>query len=105
MVMAMLSDVERAKRDGVVFGIPLGDLGWAQSLLMGASAGFVAFFLTTFLAIVGFMIDMSVTGKTPDFSLTYKVIGLPVGLVVGAVALGFLGVQWGRRMARKRARG
>ncbi len=103
--MAMLSDVERARRDGVLFGIPLGDLGWAQSLLMGASAGFVAFFLATFLAIVGFMIDMSVTGKTPDFSLTYKVIGLPVGLVVGTVALGFLGVQWGKRMARKRARG
>jgi hypothetical protein len=98
----MLTDVERARREGVVLGIPLGDLGWAQSLLMGAAAGFVAFFLSTFLAIVGFLIDQSVTGKTPDFALTYKVIGLPVGLTVGVISLGFLGVQWARRMARKR---
>ena len=86
----------------MVLGIPLGDLGWAQSLLMGSAAGFVAFFLSTFLAIVGFLIDQSVTGKTPDFALTYKVIGLPVGLTVGVISLVFLGVQWGRRMARKR---
>ena len=97
----MLTDVERARREGVLLGIPLGDLGWAQSLLMGAAAGFVAFFLSTFLAIVGFLIDQSVTGKTPDFALTYKVIGLPVGLIVGVISLVFLGVQWGRRMARK----
>lgn len=103
--MAMLSDVERARRDGVLFGIPLGDLGWAQSLLMGAAAGFVAFFLATFLAIVGFMVRMSATGKTPDFSLTYKLFGIPIGATVGVVALGFLAVQWGRRMARRRARG
>lgn len=98
----MLSDVDRARRDGELFGIPFGDLGWAQSLLMGTAAGFVAFFLTTFLAIVGFMIDMSVTGKTPDFALTYRWFGLPAGLIVGALALGFLGVQWAKRMARKR---
>ncbi|QMV18779.1 hypothetical protein GOB94_08855 [Granulicella sp. 5B5] len=102
--MAMLTDVERARRDGVLFGIPFGDLGWAQSLLMGTAAGFVAFFMATFLAIVGFMIDMSVTGKTPNFALTYRLIGLPVGLIVWALALGFLGVQWAKRMARKRAR-
>ena len=100
----MLTDVERARREGVVLGIPLGDLGWAQSLLMGAAAGFVAFFLSTFLAIVGFLIDQSVTGKTPDFALTYKIIGLPIGLAVGVISLVFLGVQWGRRMARKRRR-
>jgi hypothetical protein len=100
--MAMLTDVERARRDGVVLGIPLGDLGWAQSLLMGAAAGFIAFFLSTFLSIVGFMIDQSVTGKTPDYSLTYKLIGIPVGATVGVVSLAYLGVQWARRMARKR---
>lgn len=86
----------------MVLGIPLGDLGWAQSLLMGSAAGFIAFFLSTFLAIVGFMIDQSATGKIPDYALTYKVIGLPIGLAVGVVSLAFLGVQWARRMARKR---
>jgi hypothetical protein len=46
-----------------------------------------------------------VTGKPAsavDFALAYKAVGLPVGAVVMALALGFLGVQWAKRMARKR---
>ena len=50
--MASHNDVERARRDGVLFGIPLGDLGWFASLLMGVATGMAAFFLTTFVAIV-----------------------------------------------------
>ena len=99
--MATQNDVQRARRDGVLWGIPLGDLGWFQSLLMGTAAGFAAFFAATFLAIVGFLVDLMVTGKTPDFALTYRVVGFPVGVAVLVLALGYLGVQYARRMARR----
>jgi cytochrome bd-type quinol oxidase subunit 1 len=99
--MTTANDVERARREGQLFGIPFGDLGWFQSLLMGVATGMAAFFLTTFLAILALLAYMLATGKHPDFALTYRVAGFPVGVVVMAVALGFLGVQWARRMARK----
>ena len=99
--MATANHVEQARRDGVVLGIPLGDLGWFQSLLMGVATGMAAFFLTTFVAIISLLVYMLATGKHPDFALTYRVAGFPVGVVVMAMALGFLGVQWARRMKRK----
>jgi VIT1/CCC1 family predicted Fe2+/Mn2+ transporter len=91
MSMATANDVERARRDGELF----------QSLLMGVATGMAAFFLTTFVAIISLLVYMMVTGKHPDFALTYRVAGFPVGVVVMALALGFLGVQWARRMKRK----
>jgi hypothetical protein len=99
--MATANDVERARREGELFGIPLGDLGWFQSLLMGVATGMAAFFLTTFLAIFAMLVYMMATGKHPDFALTYRCAGFPVGVVVMALALGFLGVQWSRRMVKK----
>jgi hypothetical protein len=102
--MATHNDVERARRDGVLWGIPLGDLGWFQSLLMGTAAGFAAFFASTFLSIVGFLVYAGVAGKPigeVPIQLAYKAIGLPVGVLVLVLALGYLGVQWARRMARK----
>lgn len=99
--MATANDVERARRDGVLLGIPLGDLGWFQSLLMGLATGFAAFFATTFCAILVLLIDMSVTHHPVDFAMAYRRAGFPVGVVVMALALSYLGVQWARRMARK----
>jgi hypothetical protein len=104
MSMATANDVARARREGHLFGIPLGDLGWFQSLLMGVAAGMTAFFLATFLAIVVLLIYTSVAHKTPDFALTYKAVGFPVGAVVMCASLGYLGVQWTLRMARKKNR-
>jgi hypothetical protein len=40
----------------------------------------------------------------PAYQLAYKAVGLPVGVVVMALALAFLGVQWSRRMVRKSKR-
>lgn len=99
--MTSLHHVERARREGTLFGLPLGDLGWFQTLLMGLATGFTAFFLSTFLAIMVFLADTMVTHHTPDFAITYKRIGFPIGVVVGVAALSFLGFQWVRRMIRK----
>jgi ABC-type dipeptide/oligopeptide/nickel transport system permease subunit len=100
--MATQNDVARAQQDGVLFGIPLGDLGWFASLLMGVATGMAAFFLTTFVAIVVMLVGQSVTHRTPAYDHAYRNFGFPVGCVVMALALGFLAVQWMRRMARKK---
>ena len=79
----------------------MGDLGWFQSLLMGAAAGFAAFFLATFLAILGFGLYTGFSHHPVDFALTYKRIGLPIGLAVAVASLTFLAVQWVRRLLNK----
>ena len=102
--MATQNDVERARRDGVLLGIPLGDLGWFASLLMGVATGMAAFFATTFCAIVVMLVYTEATHHPVDFAMTYRRAGLPVGAVVMALALSYLGVQWSRRMIRKSRR-
>jgi ABC-type dipeptide/oligopeptide/nickel transport system permease subunit len=101
--MATANDVERARREGVLLGIPLGDLGWFQSLLMGLATGFAAFFATTFLSIMALLFYRIASGRNPDFAIAYRDIGFPVGLVVLAFAFTYLGIQYARRM-RRRAR-
>jgi ABC-type dipeptide/oligopeptide/nickel transport system permease subunit len=102
--MATQNDIAGARRDGELFGIPLGDLGWFQSLLMGVATGMAAFFLATFVAIVGMLIYQTATQKVPPYNMAYRAIGFPVGIVVMAMALGFLGLQWTKRMVRKNRR-
>ncbi len=82
--------------DQTLFGIPLGRLGWFSCLLTGFASGFAAFFAGTFFAILVFLV-LNSTGHHLDYSLTYKRVGLPFGLAVGVLALGYLGVMWARR--------
>lgn len=102
--MASFNDVERARREGVLLGIPLGDLGWFQSLLMGLATGFAAFFLTTFCAIMSLLVYTETTHHAVDFAWSYRRAGFPVGVVVMALALGYLAFQWVRRMRRRAQR-
>jgi len=91
----------RTSGSGYLFGIPLGDLGWFTSLLMSFALGFAAFFAATFFAIFGVLIYNTATHHAVDFALTYKRVGLPVGVLVLVVALGYLGTLWVRRQLRK----
>jgi len=86
---------------GYLFGVPMGDLGWFTSLLMGVATGFAAFFAATFCGIVGILVWNGSTHGTVDYALSYRAVGLPVGLAVMALALGVLGTMWVRRMLRK----
>jgi hypothetical protein len=86
---------------GYLFGVPVGDLGWFATLLVSFAAGFASFFAATFLGIVGLLITDMVTHRTPDFSISYRLIGLPVGLSVLAIALVYMGFLWIRRMLRR----
>ena len=91
----------RTSGSGYLFGVPLGDLGWFSSLLMSFALGFAAFFAATFFAIFGVLIYNTATHHAVDFALTYKRVGIPVGLLVLVVALGYLGTLWVRRQLRK----
>ena len=91
----------RTSGRGYLFGIPLGDLGWFTSLVMSFALGFAAFFAATFFAIFGFLIYNTSTHHALDFVLTYKRVGLPVGLLVLVLALGYLGTLWVRRQLRR----
>jgi hypothetical protein len=84
-----------------LFGVPMGDLGWFASLLMGAAAGFIAFFAATFLGIAGIMIYNSSTHHSVDYALSYQRGGLIAGIVTLVVAWGYLGTLWVRRITRK----
>jgi len=86
---------------GYLFGVPLGDLGWFSSLLISFALGFAAFFAATFFAIFAVLIYNTATHHAVDFALTYKRIGLPVGLLVLFAALAYLGTLWVRRHLRK----
>ena len=104
--MASPNHVDRSqtganRRSGTVFGVPVANLGWFQVILMGLASGFVAFFLATFASIVVLLLKTAITHEPVDFALTYKRIGLPIGLVVGSTALGVLGYHWVRRILTK----
>lgn len=93
--------IERARQEGTLLGIPLGELGWFQTLLMSVAAGFAAFFAVTFVAIISLLVYMTATGKHPDFALAYKFAGIPAGAVILVLALGYLGTLWAKRKIRK----
>jgi hypothetical protein len=95
------STPHRTFASGYLFGVPLGDLGWFTSLLMSFALGFAAFFAATFCAIIGTLFYNTVMHRTVDFALTYKRVGVPVGLLVLVVTLGYLGTLWVRRQLRK----
>jgi hypothetical protein len=91
----------RPSASGSLFGIPLGELGWFGSLLIGVASGFMAFFAATFCAIIVILIYNSAAHSNIDFALSYRRIGFPIGVVVMVSALGYLGTLWVRRMLRK----
>ena len=91
----------RTVGSGYLFGVPLGDLGWLSSLLMSFALGFAAFFAATFCAIIGTLFYNTATHHAIDFSLTYKRVGLPVGLLALVLTLGYLGTLWVRRQLRR----
>jgi TRAP-type C4-dicarboxylate transport system permease small subunit len=82
---------------GRFFGIQLGDFGFFTSILLSVALGFLAFFASCFLAIVGILIYNSVAQHSIDFADSYRYIALPVGLAVLAFSLIVLLSLWLRR--------
>jgi len=86
---------------GYPFGVPLRDLGWFGSLLIGVASGFMAFFASTFCAIMAILAYNGLLHGEVDFATSYRRVGLPVGLAVMALALGYLTMLWLRRVLRR----
>ncbi|MEO8737664.1 MAG: hypothetical protein ABI380_14135 [Edaphobacter sp.] len=91
----------RASGSGYLFGIPLGDLGLLTTLVMSGAVGFAAFFAATFCAIISLLFYKVATSHMPDFTLTYKWVGLPVGIAVLLLTLAYLGTLWVKRKLRR----
>ncbi len=83
-----------------LFGVPLGGLGWFTSLLMGLASGVAAFFLATFCAIVTILI-LNAGGRAINYTVSYRWVGLPAGILVAIVALAYLGTLWVRGQIRR----
>ena len=87
-----------AKNDVTVFKIPIGKLGLLSTLLMGGACGFIVFFVTFFLAIVGMMIyDAATHTSMLNLDISYRYIAAPVGLVAMAISVTYLLTIWVRR--------
>jgi hypothetical protein len=89
------------RSSATLFGIPIGGFGWFGTLLVSVAAGFLSFFATTFLSIVVILIVDSVSRANIDYAISYRDIGLPIGLLVLVCALATLGTLWVKRILRK----
>jgi hypothetical protein len=102
----MKTEMEKSSRTAqsaaTLFGIPIGELGWFTSLLMGTATGFAAFFAATFLGILSILILNSAGHRSIDFALSYRRVGFPVGMVMLVTAWSYLGTLWLRRQMRRR---
>lgn len=86
------------KNEVTVFRIPIGKLGLFYSLLMGGACGFIVFFVTFFLAIVGMTIyDAATKTSMLNLDISYRYIAAPVGLLAMAISLAYLLTVWARR--------
>jgi hypothetical protein len=86
------------KKDVTVFNIPIGKLGLLSSLLMGGVCGFLVFFVTFFLAIIGVTIYDSATGTSMlNLNISYLYIAAPVGVLAMLISVTYLLTLWARR--------
>lgn len=87
-----------------LFGAPVGDFSVLQTLLIVGATGVASFFAATFLAIVTLLVLTQVLHHNLDFSIAYRLVGLPVGIVMLLVAAVYLGTVLLRRLRHRAAR-
>jgi len=87
-----------------LFGAPVGDFSFLQTLLITVASGFVVFFATTFLSIVTILILTQFAHKQIDFAIAYKWFGAPAGVLMWIVAGGYLGSLLVMRLRNKTSR-
>ena len=97
---AQPADTPKTFAAGYIFGAPVQDLGIIASLIMGLAVGFMGFFAATFVGIVVVMVMIS-SGHPADYTISYRLIGLPVGILLGVSSLLYLGTFWVKRIMRK----
>lgn len=85
-------------KETIIFGVPIGKLGLISRVMIGGACGFISFFVTFVLAIIGVSIYDSVTGTSmANLNVAYLYIAAPVGIFMMVVALTYLIAGWVRR--------
>ena len=91
----------RGAEEGRFLGFPLSGFSLFESLLLTLASAFLAFFATTFLAIIGLLVWDGLLHHTIDYADSYRYVGLPAGLAVLAIALPVFATLWMRAKLRK----
>ncbi len=95
-----MSSAQTSPNSGKTFlGFPLEGFGLFTSILLTFTAGFLAFFAATTLAIFGYLVWDAGSGHRPDYADTYLYIGLPAGIVTLLIAATVFGRLWVRSLA------
>jgi hypothetical protein len=88
-------------RRGTILGLPLQGFGLLASLLLSFAAGFIGFFGSTCIAIF-VLLAWNLGGRhAVNYADSYLYIGVPAGLLVLVVALGFFLTLWARAKFHK----
>ncbi len=82
-------------------GAPVGDFSVLQTLLIVAASGVASFFAATFLAIMTILFLNEGMHRQIDFAVSYRWVGLPVGIAMLCVAALYLGSLLAMRLRRK----
>ena len=91
----------RNPEESSFLGFPLSGFGLLESLLLTLASAFLAFFATTFVAIIGLLVWDGLLHHTIDYADSYRYVGLPAGLVVLAIALPVFVTLWMRAKLRR----
>ncbi len=83
------------------FGAPVGDFSFFQTILISVALGVASFFAATFCAIMTILVLTQFFHMKIDFAIAYRLIGLPVGIVVLLAASAYLGSLLIMRLKRK----
>ncbi len=82
------------------FGAPVGDFTAFQTVLASLAIGAASFFFATFVGIISMVVASSIQHRILDFSIAYRWIGLPFGILMLVLASGYLGALLIRRITR-----
>ncbi len=74
-----------------LLGAPVGDFSVLQTLLITGATGVASFFAATFLAIMTILVLTQAFHQKIDFSIAYRWIGLPFGILMLLLAGGYFG--------------
>jgi hypothetical protein len=84
-----------------LFGAPVGDFSAFQTLLITFATGVASFFAATFFAIVTLLVVSQAGHRKVDFSIAYRLVGMPVGILMLVLTAGYLGALLVRRIKNK----
>jgi hypothetical protein len=97
----MAQSAGKARGTGRVLGFPLDGFSLFQSLLLAFASAFFTFFATTCIAIFAMLAWRLAGHPGVDFTITYRDVGFPAGVLVLALALPYFLVLWVRAKAGK----